>query len=68
MVRTTIHSDLLNEKDINFICDDLKQRGYNKKYYLQNFLDTGNNIGKITQSSKIFDRSLLSNNLEIIWR
>ncbi len=67
-VRTTIHSDLLDEKDINFICKDLKQRGYNRKYYLQNFADTGDNIGKITQSSKTFDKSLLSNHLEIVWR
>lgn len=36
-VRTTIHTDLLEEKDIAFIMDDLANRGYAGTYYLQNF-------------------------------
>jgi len=67
-VRTTLHSDLLDEDDINAIINDLKQRGYNKKYYLQKFLDTGINIGNIKHPKTFFDKSLLSNNLEILWR
>lgn len=67
-VRTTIHSDLLNEYDINTIIADLKQRGYNKNYYLQMFLDTKDNIGNISSASKSFEKSLLSSDLEVVWR
>ncbi len=67
-VRTTVHNDLLNEDDINFICTDLIKRGYDKIYYLQSFLETNNNIGQLNQSSKIFDKLSLSNKLKIVWR
>lgn len=67
-VRTTVHADLLDEKDINFIIDDLKSRGYDKKYYLQNFLDTGENIGAIQASLKKLDSFFLSKDLEIVFR
>ncbi len=67
-VRTTIHNDLLNEKDINFIINDLIKRGYKKQYFLQQFLDTGDNIGNIESTLKSFDKSTLSKDLEIIWR
>ena len=67
-VRTTIHPDLLNENDINHIIDELDSRGYKNNYYLQNFLQTDDNIGNLNTSSAIFDKSLLSNSLEITWR
>ncbi|WP_345993094.1 anaerobic ribonucleoside-triphosphate reductase activating protein [Sulfurimonas sp. HSL-1716] len=66
--RTTVHTDLIDEQDINAIIKDLKARGYNKKYYLQNFLDTGDNIGKITASKKKIDKNLLSDSIEIVFR
>ncbi len=66
--RTTIHNDLLNVDDINLIIDDLTTRGYNKKYYLQKFLDTQTNIANIKTASKKFDKSKLSKKLDIIWR
>ncbi len=67
-VRTTIHNDLLDEKDINAIVDDLVQRGYNRPYYLQEFLDTGSTIANISKPQKKLDKSLLSENINIIWR
>lgn len=66
--RTTLHNDLLSVDDINRIICDLKKRGYNKKYYLQKFLDTGSSIANLEKSSKSFDTSKLSNELEIVWR
>jgi len=66
--RTTIHNDLLQVDDVNKIINDLKSRGYNKKYYLQEFLDTGINIADIQAPKKIFNKSLLSDDLEIIFR
>lgn len=67
-VRTTLHNDLLHEDDINAIILDLSQRGYNKKYYIQKFLDTGTNIGNISASMKNFETSKLLKNLEIVFR
>ncbi|MCK4874383.1 MAG: anaerobic ribonucleoside-triphosphate reductase activating protein [Sulfurimonas sp.] len=67
-VRTTIHNNLLDVDDINEIIQELKDRGYNKKYYLQGFLDTGTNIANLGAPTKRFDKSLLSDDLEIVWR
>lgn len=67
-VRTTLHYDLLNENDINTIINDLLQRGYDKKYYIQKFLDTQSNIRNISSPSNSFDESLLCNDIEIVWR
>lgn len=36
-VRTTVHTDLTDEKDVQNIIDDLDQRGFNGHYYVQNF-------------------------------
>ena len=67
-VRTTLHSDLLNEKDINEIIQDLKQKGYKNIYYIQNFLDTQTTIASLKQPKNKFDRSKLSTDIKIIWR
>ena len=67
-VRTTLHNDLLNEDDINSIIKDLILKGYSKKYYIQEFLDTGINIANIKKSSKAFDKTKLLNDIKIIWR
>ncbi len=67
-VRTTLHSDLLRVDDINAIIDDLKNRGYDNIYYLQAYLDTKGNIGNLKNPSKEFDKSKISNALQIIWR
>ena len=67
-VRTTLHRDLLDENDINTIIEDLRQRGYKKSYFLQMFLETEENIANISGSKKSFDKSMISNNLDIIYR
>ena len=67
-VRTTLHPDLLSVDDINAIINDLIFRGYDNKYYIQNFLLTEDNIGNLTRAEKSFDKSKLSKALEIIWR
>lgn len=37
-IRTTVHTDLLDESDINQIVQDLDGRGYQGTYYIQNFI------------------------------
>lgn len=66
--RTTLHNDILNENDINYIINDLINRGYDKNYYIQKFQDTGDSIGNLKTASNSFDASLLSDKLNIIWR
>lgn len=66
--RTTLHADLLNEEDINAIIRDLSERGYTNTYYIQEFLDTGVNIGNLTQAKHKINKALLQNNLEIVFR
>ncbi|MEN8302789.1 MAG: anaerobic ribonucleoside-triphosphate reductase activating protein [Campylobacterota bacterium] len=67
-VRTTLHCDLLDVDDINTIIDDLIFRGYDKRYYIQKFLLTENNIGNLSHASLSFDDSRLSKALEVVWR
>ena len=67
-VRTTLHPDLLDENDINHIIGELSSRGYKNRYFLQNFLETDDNIGNISTSNSVINKSLLSNSLEITWR
>ena len=67
-VRTTLHYDLLDVDDINAIMKDLKIRGYKNKYYIQNFLDTGDNIGNLQNPSNSFDKQKLINDEKIVWR
>ncbi len=66
--RTTLHADLLDEKDINKIITDLKKRGYKKIYHIQQFLDTGSNIGDMKAPKSRFEKSLLHNDIEINYR
>ena len=67
-VRTTLHYDLLNTDDINKIIKDLKSRGYDKNYYIQTFQDTGESIADLSAPKSSFDPSILSNDLNIVWR
>ena len=66
--RTTLNNDLLNEKDINLIIDDLFKRNYKKNYYIQKFLDTNNNIANLSTPINSFNKSLLSDKIKIIFR
>lgn len=67
-VRTTLHADLLDEEDINNIIKDLDSRGYKNTYFIQEFMDTGNNIGNIEAPKNSFDRDKLLDSLDIVFR
>ena len=66
-VRTTLHEDLLDEDDINEMQRVLIDNGYHQNYYIQNFLET-ENLSNLKSSEKIFDKSKLLSNLNIVWR
>ncbi|MGG7048546.1 MULTISPECIES: anaerobic ribonucleoside-triphosphate reductase activating protein [unclassified Campylobacter] len=64
-VRTTIHTDLLNEYDISQMAEILWQKGYIGEYFLQNFLDTGKNFGNICKSKNCFDPTKINSKIPI---
>ena len=64
-VRTTVHSDLLSENDINTIIDDLAKLNYNNIYYLQNYLHIEDSIGKLENQKRVIDTNRLSKKIEI---
>jgi len=66
--RTTLHSDLLCENDINEIISDLAKHGYKKEYYIQEFMETDSNIGDLKAPKNKFDKSLLQSDLKIVFR
>lgn len=55
-VRTTVHTDLLDENDINHIIDDLNTRNYTGTYYIQNFLNDNDRptLGNLPSQTKPF--------------
>jgi len=68
-VRTTIHTDLLDEEDINFMINDLHSKGYKNNYFLQRFLDTTHNIGNIHKEITPFlKESIRTDLLNIVFR
>ncbi len=66
--RTTLHYDLLDENDVNFIINDLKTRGYDGNYYIQKFIKSESTIGNLQNPQNSFNPDLLSKELKIIWR
>ncbi len=69
-VRTTVHTSLLNEDDINDIISDLENRGYSKTYHIQNFRnDNKNTLGNLGEQKRILDKNLIKNSsIEVFFR
>lgn len=68
-IRTTVHTDLLIEKDINIMIDDLEENGFTGTYYIQNFRD-GKTLGKFPKQQYVINRSLIAHprNFKIAYR
>ncbi|WP_024789574.1 anaerobic ribonucleoside-triphosphate reductase activating protein [Lebetimonas sp. JH292] len=68
-VRTTVHTDLLDENDINKIIKILKDKSYKGKYYLQNFFETDKEtIGNIGPQKRKLDRSQIISSIPVEFR
>ncbi len=52
-VRTTYHSELLNQNDIENMCDFLYQASYQGTYYIQNFLENVPTLTPLTTFQKL---------------
>ncbi len=66
--RTTIHSSLLNEDDINSIISDLHAKGYKHTYYLQNYLHVEDTVGKMDAQIHPIDIKKIDNKIDIDFR
>ncbi len=58
--RTTLHSDLLSENDINAIIEDLHVKGYQGTYYLQKYLHVNETLGVTKEQQNQFEMSKLT--------
>jgi pyruvate formate lyase activating enzyme len=58
--RTTVHSSLLDENDINTIINDLHKRNYKYTYYLQNYLHVEDTVGNISPQNHSIDIKKIS--------
>ena len=57
-IRTTVHTDLLNENDINNIINFLDNLNYKSTYYIQNFINNDNKIlGKLDEQKYIINKN-----------
>lgn len=64
-VRTTVHSEFLNEDDISQMAQYLEKLGYKNNYYLQNFLQTNHNFTMISSQKKIINDKLINTKLNV---
>ena len=68
-VRTTVHTDLLDEKDINEIIDILVDKGYKGTYYIQNFFETNKEtIGNLPPQKIKLDISKINKKIPVEFR
>lgn len=67
-VRTTVHTDLIDAKEINQMIKDLKNKGYKGVYYLQNFLYDESTIGKMKDQLRRVQSSELDDSIKIEYR
>lgn len=64
-VRTTVHADILNEADVSRMAEILFESGYKRDYFLQKFLDTGENFANLSSPAAGFDPSKIVSSLPI---
>ena len=58
-VRTTVHSELVDERHVTNIMEDLRNQGYKGTYYLQHYFDAPETLGCMRKPVRKFDPSRL---------
>ena len=68
-VRTTVHTDLLDENDINEIINILIHKNYKGVYYIQNFFESDKEtIGNLPPQKRTLDISKINKKIPIEFR
>jgi pyruvate formate lyase activating enzyme len=66
-IRTTVHTSLLDEADINSIIDDLVSCGYTGRYFIQNYCADNNRptLGHLPPQLRLLDTRLIQQSAQI---
>ncbi|MCW5518801.1 anaerobic ribonucleoside-triphosphate reductase activating protein [Aureitalea sp. L0-47] len=65
-LRTTFHSELLNDSDLRGMIEFVNNAGYTGNYYIQNYIHSGNTVGRIeNRHNRLQTQHLSSNNIVI---
>lgn len=67
-IRTTVHEQLFNEKELSQMANLLFEKGYKGIYYLQNFLYTDDNLGNLKEQKDLLNIQKISSPIEISLR
>ncbi|RVT77703.1 anaerobic ribonucleoside-triphosphate reductase activating protein [Flavobacterium sufflavum] len=59
-VRTTVHSELIREKDIQLMIAYLENKKYSGNYYIQHFVNGVQTLGKMEYSNRMIEQQMLS--------
>lgn len=68
-VRTTFHSDLIDETELRSMISYLERKQYSGEYYIQHFVNNVETIGDLPRSSREIGRSFFTTrNIQVIFR
>ncbi len=70
-LRTTVHTALMDEEDVQGIIDDLEERAYQGTYYVQNYINNdGHTLGFLPEQGRALDikRFCKPENFELSFR
>lgn len=66
--RTTVHTDLIDEDDINLILNDLENWGYNGTHYIQFFFPAEETLGDMNKEMRHFDTKKIQSSIKVEYR
>ncbi|MGL2967209.1 anaerobic ribonucleoside-triphosphate reductase activating protein [Flavobacterium sp. XGLA_31] len=69
-VRTTVHSQLLSEKDLQYMTTFLEARGYQGNYHIQSFRNNVDTLGQLGFSPQMQEKQVASttSKIKIVYR
>lgn len=66
--RTTVHTDIINEDDINAILKQLEEWGYQGTHYIQFFFPAEETLGNVNPVMRHFDISKIKSSIKVEYR
>lgn len=66
--RTTVHTDIIDEDDINEILNQLEEWGYQGTHYIQFFFPAEKTLGNVNPNMRHFDTSKIKSSIKVEYR
>lgn len=66
--RTTVHTDIIDEDDVNAILKQLEEWGYQGTHYIQFFFPTEETLGDVNPAMRRFDISKIKSPIKVEYR